>query len=59
MLMPQPNAKTSHLATSSGANDAERTASLNADGSLNWFIPPYVIPAFIVLLVAARSFWLA
>jgi hypothetical protein len=32
---------------------------LNADGTLNWFIPPYVIPALIVLLVAARAIWLA
>jgi hypothetical protein len=59
MLMSQSNTKPAHPATSSGANSAERTASLNSDGSLKWFIPPYVIPAFIILLVAARSFWLA
>jgi hypothetical protein len=54
MLMPQSNAKTSNP-----ANSAERTASLNADGSLKWFIPPYVIPGLIVVLVAARVIWLS
>lgn len=35
----------------------EPTASLNADGTLNWFIPPYVIPAFVILLVIGRVIW--
>lgn len=28
-------------------------ASLHPDGSRNWFIPPYVIPAIAMLLVVA------
>ena len=35
----------------------ESIASLNADGSLKWFIPPYVIPFVIVALVAAHAIW--
>lgn len=42
-----------------GGGRTERAASLNADGTLNWFIPPYIIPALITLLIAARAFWLS
>ena len=37
------------------ARTSDRVASLNKDGTLKWFIPPYVIPAVILLLVAARA----
>jgi hypothetical protein len=30
-------------------------ASRNADGSLNWFIPPFVIPAVFVAAIIARA----
>jgi hypothetical protein len=58
MLISQPNTKPFAKYSSSDAHSG-RAASLNADGTLNWFIPPYVIPALIVLLVAARPIWLA
>ena len=32
-----------------------RIASLNADGSQKWFIPPYIIPFALVLLVVVRG----
>lgn len=44
---------------SSSASHAERAASLNEDGTQKWFIPPYVIPAVIVLLIAARALYLS
>ena len=37
------------------ARTSDRVASLNKDGTLKWFIPPYVIPAVILLLVAIRA----
>lgn len=44
----------SHPATTS-----DHVASLNDDGTPNWFIPPFVIPFVVLALVAARAFWLA
>jgi hypothetical protein len=38
---------------------SDHIASLNADGTLNWFIPPYVIPTLIILLVAVRAIHLS
>jgi hypothetical protein len=38
---------------------SDHIASLNKDGTLNWFIPPYVIPALIILLVAGRAIFLS
>lgn len=32
-----------------------RIASLNADGSQKWFIPPYIIPFALVLLIVVRG----
>lgn len=32
----------------------ENISSLNSDGTRNWFIPPYVIPAVMLVLVTAR-----
>lgn len=57
--MSQVHAETCIRAMSAGANHSERTASLNSDGTLKWFIPPFVIPALILLLVAARLIWLS
>lgn len=37
------------------ADGRSRVASLNADGAQKWFIPPYVIPAFILMLVIAQA----
>jgi hypothetical protein len=37
----------------------ERVASLNADGTLKWFIPPYVIPFFILAVVIVRALFLS
>jgi hypothetical protein len=37
------------------ARTSDRVASLNKDGTLKWFIPPYVIPVAVLLLVAARA----
>lgn len=54
-----PEVKTSAKDLSSGVARAENIASLNADGSPNWFIPPYVIPALIALVIAARMIWLS
>lgn len=34
---------------------AESIASLNGDGTKRWFIPPYVIPAVLLVIVAARA----
>lgn len=41
------------------ATPAERAASLRADGTQQWFIPPFVIPVVIVLLVAGRAIYLS
>ena len=38
---------------------SQNVASLNDDGTLKWFIPPYVIPFVILALVSARVLWLA
>lgn len=51
--------KTSARDVPSGGGRAERTTSLNAKGTQNWFIPPFVLPAFIVLLVAGRAMFLS
>lgn len=37
----------------------ERTVSLKADGTQKWFIPPFVLPAFIIVLVAGRAIYLS
>lgn len=31
----------------------DSVASLNSDGSKNWFIPPYILPAFILVAIVA------
>jgi hypothetical protein len=54
-----PNAETSANDRSSSVVRAETIASLNADGSPNWFIPPYIIPALMALVIAARVIWLS
>lgn len=54
-----PNVQPSARTPSSSAIRSETIASLNADGSPNWFIPPYIIPALMVLVIAARVIWLS
>jgi hypothetical protein len=43
----------------SDVRTSQNVTSLNYDGSLKWFIPPYVIPFVILALVAARALWLS
>lgn len=43
----------------SNSDNFPNVASLNDDGTLKWFIPPYVIPFVVLALVAARALWLA
>jgi hypothetical protein len=59
MLMAPTITKTAPADASSVARHSERAASLNADGTQKWFIPPFVIPAVIVLLVAGRAIYLS
>lgn len=51
--------KTSAPDVPSGGGRTERTASLNADGTQKWFIPPFVLPAFIIVLIAGRAIFLS
>lgn len=47
------------VSSHSNADNSTKVASLNDDGTLKWFIPPYVIPFVVLALVVARGFWLA
>lgn len=49
------SAERTNARTRAHADERARVASLNADGGPRWFIPPYVIPVFILILVVAQA----
>jgi hypothetical protein len=55
MTSPELSAPIALADNSHAAPASERVASLNSDGTLKWFIPPYIIPLTIALLVFAAA----
>jgi len=43
----------------SNADNFSNIASLNHDGTVKWFIPPYIVPFVVLALIAMRALWLA